>query len=134
MLHVSKLHINLLSVSKFVLNDLNVKFNIYKCIIKSCHGETIVIAPHEHNFYEINFMEVHKVKAAILEKSPMGDDALEFWHRRFGHLNVKTVHTLKKNCPTFLLLYEACIKDKQHRVVFLNEGDDNDQAFGNCAL
>ena len=132
MLHVSKLHANLLSVSKLVSNDLKIQFNLNECIVKSCNGEAIAIAPRKRNLYEINFVKVHEAEATNLVQSPTGDGALELWHRCLGHLNVKGVHTLqnmvsgmnlgKFSCPTSSLFCEACIEGKQHRVAFSNEG------------
>jgi hypothetical protein len=57
-LHVSKLHANMLSMSKLVSNDLNVLFKLNECIVKSCHSEAIAIAPREGKLYEINFVKV----------------------------------------------------------------------------
>ena len=64
--YVPKLHPNLLSVSKIVLNGLKAHFNLNEYIVKSCNGEAIVIAPRERNFYEINFVKVHEAKVANL--------------------------------------------------------------------
>jgi hypothetical protein len=82
--------------------------------------------------YGINFAKVHEAEAANLMQFPTGDDALEFWYYHLGHLNVKSVNTLqnvvsgmkfdKCFCSISLLLCEACIKGKQHRVAFPNKG------------
>ena len=70
MLHIPKSHANLFSESKVVSNNLSVHFNLNKCIVKFCNGEAIVIAPHECKLYKINFVKVHKVKAANLVQYP----------------------------------------------------------------
>ena len=44
---VSKLHVNLFSVNKLVINALNAQFTLNKCIVKSCNDEAIAIAPPE---------------------------------------------------------------------------------------
>ena len=93
--HIPKLHVNLLSVTKLMLNRLKVWFSLNKYIVKSCNGEAIAIAPHERNLYKINFVKVHKAEAANLVQSPTGDGALELWYRRLGHLNVKGIHTFR---------------------------------------
>ena len=93
-LHVSKLHANLLSVSKLVSNGLKVQFNLNECIVKSCDGEAIAIAPREA-IIQNQFCEGAQAEAANLVQSPTEDGALELWHRRLGHLNVKGVHTSK---------------------------------------
>ena len=46
-LHVPKLHANLLSVSKFILYELKIQFNLNQYIVKSCSGEVIVITLRE---------------------------------------------------------------------------------------
>ena len=127
-----KLYANLFSVSKFMSNDLKIQFNINECIIKSCNGEAIAIVPRKWNFYEINFVKVHRAKTTNLVQSSTGDGILELWHRHLGHLNVKNVHTLQKimsgmnlgkfSCSISSLFGEACIKGKQYRVAFPNEG------------
>jgi hypothetical protein len=45
--YVPKLHANLFLVGKLVSNGLKVQFNLNKCIVKSCDGEAIAIAPRE---------------------------------------------------------------------------------------
>lgn len=60
-----------------MLNGLKIQFNINKCIVKSCDGETIVIVPRKQNTYEINFVEVHGTDVANLVQSRMGDGVLE---------------------------------------------------------
>lgn len=77
-LHVSKLHTSLFLVSKFVPNGLIIQFNLNKCIVKSCDGEAIAIAPREQNLYKINFVKVYKAQLANLVQFPMGDGALKF--------------------------------------------------------
>ena len=59
-LYMPKLHANFSLVNKLVLNDLNVQFNLNKCIVKSCKGEAIAITPHKGNLYKINFVNWHK--------------------------------------------------------------------------
>lgn len=51
--------------------------------------------PYEDNFYEINFVNMHKADVANLEQYTIGDGALELWHYGLGHLSIKNVHTLQ---------------------------------------
>lgn len=118
----SKLHVNLLSMNKLVSNYLKIQFNLYKFIVEFCVGEAIAIVPFKHNLDKINFVKVHEVE----------DGTLELWHRLFGHLNVKGMHTFhnmisgvnlgKFSYSTMSLLCEVCIKDKQYKVEFPNKG------------
>lgn len=84
MLYVPKLHVDLLLVTKLVLNGLKVQFNLNKCIIKFCNDKAIAFTSCERNLYEINFVMVHKAKAANLVQFPTGNDALELWHRHLA--------------------------------------------------
>lgn len=65
-LYVSKLHVNLFSISKLVSNNLRVQFNLNESIVKFCDEEAIVIAPCKRNLYEINIVKVHEAEAANL--------------------------------------------------------------------
>lgn len=82
-------------MNKLVVNGLNIQFILNECIVKFCNDKAIMIASCEKNLYEVNFMKVHEVDGAILMQSPMGDIALELWHRCLGYLNVKGVHTFQ---------------------------------------
>ena len=76
-------------------NGFKVQFNLNKCIVKSCDGEAIVVAPHEQNLYIINFVKVHEKEAANLVQSLMGDGVVDLWYCRLVHLNVNSVHTIQ---------------------------------------
>lgn len=93
--NVSKLHANLLSVSKIISNGLKIQINLNKCIKKYCDGEAIMITPRKDILYEIIFFKMHKVDATNLMQSPVGDDALELYHRHLGYLNVKGIYKLQ---------------------------------------
>ena len=81
MLYVSKLHVNLVSVNKLVLNGLKVQFNLNEYIVKFCNSEVIAIALHERSLYKINFVKVHEADTTNLVQSRTRDDVFEFWHR-----------------------------------------------------
>lgn len=66
MLHVSKLHANLLLVNKLMSNGLKVQFNLKKCVVRSCDGEVIAITTYKRKLYKINFVKAHEVDAANL--------------------------------------------------------------------
>lgn len=73
--YVSKFHVNFFNVRKLVSNGLSIRFNLNKCIVKSCNGEVIMNAPHECKLYKINFMKVHKADATNLMYFPTRDGA-----------------------------------------------------------
>ena len=96
--YMSKLYVNLFSVSWNISNGLKVQFNLNECIVTSCNSEAVVIALREDILYKINFMKVHESDVAKLVQSPLEYDALKLWHRRLGHLSVKDVSYTTKHC------------------------------------
>ena len=66
-----------------------------------------------------------------LTQSSSKDDKLRLWHRRLGHLNVKSVKTLRGTVSGMDLLqshqdpspftYERCIQGKQQRLPFARD-------------
>jgi hypothetical protein len=52
-LHVPKLHANLLSVSKILSSGCKVQFNMNECIVRAFDGEVIVIALRDGNLYQV---------------------------------------------------------------------------------
>jgi transposase InsO family protein len=128
-LHVPKLHANLLSVSKLVSQDLKVQFNNKGCILGAPNGGTIVTASREGNLYQLKFKVVNGTSMACLAQGPLHQHSLELWHKRLGHLNEKSVKRLqsmvggmqveKGSCD---LNCEACIEGKQARQPFPSDG------------
>lgn len=55
-LHVSKLQVKLLLVSKLVSSRLKVQFNFHECIVVICDGKAIAIKLHVDNLYQMNFL------------------------------------------------------------------------------
>ena len=90
--YVPKLQVNLLSVSWVALDGLKVSFKLIEYIGKTCNGRYIAIAPYEGTLYVINFTKVYR--ATNLVQSLKKDDALELWHRRLAHWNMKGVHMI----------------------------------------
>jgi hypothetical protein len=75
-LHVPKLHVHLLSVSKLVSSGLKVQFNINECIIRVSDGHPVAIVPREGNLYHLHIIKVYGVDAANLVQSNGGDGGL----------------------------------------------------------
>lgn len=123
--HVPKFYANLLSVSNLVSDGIKIQFNLSKCIVKSSSGEAIVIVPCKDNLYEINIVT-------------------ELWNRRFGHVNMKGIHTLQNMASgmifgkfsylTSLLPCKMCIKGKKIGLYFQTKGEVNKKTFGDCAF
>ena len=132
-LHVPKLHANLLSVGKLIARGLKVHFNKSGCIVCTQEGQMLAMASLEANLYQ---MELKVVKGAemstLAHTSAKEDNTLELWHKRLGHLNVKSVNTLKhmvigmdlgkcwSNVDSFQC--EGCVEGKQARQPFPKDG------------
>lgn len=95
-LHVPKLHANLLSVSKLALEGLKVHFNNVGCVVRAPSGVLIASAPRDGNLYHLHFTKVNGTfLACVGRESTHGGDLVELWHRRLGHLNVKSMKSLQ---------------------------------------
>ena len=66
-----------------------------ECIVKSCNGEGIAIAPRKRNLYKINFVKVNEVETTNLLQSPAKNNALDLWYCRLGQLSVKDLYILQ---------------------------------------
>ena len=94
-LHVPKLHANLLSVSKLVSSGMKMQFNVDGCTLRAPNEDVLSVAPREDNLYQVTFTNVHGVNVANLAQPSTKNGALELWHRRLGHLNVRSVRFLQ---------------------------------------
>jgi len=131
-LHVQKLHALLLLVSKILSSGCKVQFNMNECIVRAFDGEVIAIALREGNLYQVTFTKVCEMHVANMAQTSTIDGALELWHCRLGHLNVKGVHALQNMvsgmnlgnmpCPTSSFVCEGCIEGKQHCKPFRSDG------------
>jgi hypothetical protein len=130
--HVPKLHANLLSVNKILSNGYQVQLNMNECIVRAFDGEVIAIALRESNLYQVTFTKVCEMHVANVAQISTIDGALELWHRRLSHLNVKGVHALQNMvsgmnlgnmpCPTSSFVCERYMEGKQHRKPFPSDG------------
>nr|GEW97418.1 ribonuclease H-like domain-containing protein [Tanacetum cinerariifolium] len=80
--------------------------------------------PRQHNMYSIDLNNIvpHKDLTCLVAKASADECIL--WHRRLGHLNVKTInklvrHNLVRGLPTKSFdndhICTACLKGKQHK-------------------
>lgn len=92
-LYVPKLVYNLLSVSKVTEAGMKVKFHSTDCLIQNQEDKLIALGVKRGNLYYLNCRrpsdQIHVSDARLDAESK------EFiWHRRFGHLNERSLHTL----------------------------------------
>jgi hypothetical protein len=74
-LHVPKLHANLLSVSKILSSGCKVQFNMNECIVRAFDGEVIAIPLREGNLYQMTFTKVCEMHVANVAQTSTIDGA-----------------------------------------------------------
>ena len=131
-LHVPKLHTNLLSVSKLVSRGLKVHFDNMRCVVKAQDGKVLVMTSMEANLYQVELKNVNGAEVRSLALTSANGDALELWHKRLGHLNAKSVKALenmvsgmnlgKTTSNVLPLACEGCVEGKQARQPFPTDG------------
>ena len=102
LLHMPKLQVNLLSVSKLVSKGLKVRFHVNECIVGDANGDTVAIAPRKGNLYHMTFKEIHGAHSANSEHSCAGGDSVEVWHHRLGHLDVRSIYGLQSMVKSYI--------------------------------
>nr|GFB33774.1 ribonuclease H-like domain-containing protein [Tanacetum cinerariifolium] len=127
---VKDLKYNLFSVSQICDNKNNVLFTDSKCIMlgqnfKLTDDTNVLLrTPRQHNTYSIDLNNVvpHKDLTCLVAKASADDCML--WHRRLGHLNIKTMnrlvrYNLVRGLPSKCFDNDhtcvACLKGKHHK-------------------
>ncbi|KMQ88628.1 retrovirus-related pol polyprotein from transposon tnt 1-94 [Lasius niger] len=90
-LYVPELRTNLMSVAKIVDKNHEVVFKKNHAIIRDLQGNVKMFAERQGNLF---YIQEHQQEAyATVNKK----NKVELWHGRFGHLNFRDLHTMKKN-------------------------------------
>ncbi|KAJ9542569.1 hypothetical protein OSB04_029075 [Centaurea solstitialis] len=126
--YVDQLRYNLMSVSQVCDKKFFTLFSETECMIlspKFVIDESFILlrTPRKDNVYclDLNGMPSEVVNC-LLSKASMTESSL--WHRRMGHMNIKTMNLLVKNQlvrglpPKEFTLDDncvACLKGKQHK-------------------
>nr|GFA02130.1 hypothetical protein [Tanacetum cinerariifolium] len=127
---VKHLKYNLFSVSQICDKKNSVLFTDSECIMlgrnfKLLDDANILLrTPRQHNMYSIDLNNIvpHKDLTCLVAKASADECIL--WHRRLGHLNVKTINklvrqNLVRGLPTKSFDNDhtctACLKGKQHK-------------------
>src|SRR3954465_14618795 len=120
---VDGLRHNLLSISQFCDRGYKVLFDKDACYLYDLHIKNIIaMGKRERNIYVI---DIHSVKNNTCLITT--NDELHLWHKRLGHINIKTVsklskHELVRGIPKFtsknIDLCEACQLGKQVKTSF----------------
>ena len=131
-LHVPKLHANLLSVSKLASKGLKVHFNVMGCIVRAQSGKMLAMGSMEANLYQLELKKVNGAEVSTLAHTSANGDAMELWHKRLGHFNAKGVKALQNmvsgmdlgKVPSNVVPFacEGCVEGKQARQPFPSDG------------
>ena len=134
-LYVPDLSYNLLSVSKASRRGKVVKFKKSACYILDRKHTLVAKATREGGLYQLNCRPNHE-RAALAEQSGSKED---IWHKRFGHLGVKSLQRLSReglavgfdyDTSSQLTFCEACPQGKQHRNKFPASSTRADEPLG----
>src|SRR5436190_7549133 len=120
---VDGLRHNLLSISQLCDRGYKVLFDNMACYLYDLHMKNIIaMGRRERNIYVI---DIHSVKNNICLITT--NDELHLWHKRLGHINIKTIsklskHELVKGIPKFtskhIDLCKTCQLGKQVKTSF----------------
>ncbi|GKC36923.1 ribonuclease H-like domain-containing protein, partial [Tanacetum coccineum] len=127
---VKELKYNLFSVSQICDNKNSVLFTDSECLVlgkdfKLVDDTHVLLrTPRQQNMYSIDLKDIvpHKNLTCLIAKASVDESML--WHRRLGHLNLKTMNKLVRNNLVKGLTSKsfendhncvACLKGKQHK-------------------
>nr|GEY63635.1 ribonuclease H-like domain-containing protein [Tanacetum cinerariifolium] len=136
---VKELRFNLFSVSQMCDKKNSVLFTDTECLILSPafklpdENQVVLRVPRENNMYNVDLKNIVPFGALTCLFAKATLDESNFWHRRLGHINFKTMNKLVKGnlvrgLPSKVFENDhtcvACKKGKQHRAYFLwDEGE-----------
>ena len=94
-LHVPKMHSNLLSVSKLISRGLKVHFNSLGCMVRASNSEMLAVALLEFNLYQLDTNVMNGAETSFLARFDENSHSFELWHKRLGHLNANSMKMLQ---------------------------------------
>nr|GEV31201.1 hypothetical protein [Tanacetum cinerariifolium] len=127
---VKELKFNLLSVSQMCDKKNSVLFTNIECLVLSHDfklsdkSQVLLRVPRENNMYNVNLKNIIPSGDLTCLFAKATIDESNFWHRRLGHINFKTINKLVKGNLVRGLpikVFEnnntcvACKKGKQHK-------------------
>nr|GEY93167.1 putative ribonuclease H-like domain-containing protein [Tanacetum cinerariifolium] len=141
---VEELKYNMFSVSQIYDNKNSVLFTDTECLVlgkdfKLVDDKHVLLrTPRQQNMYTIDLKNVvpYKNLTCLIAKASVDESML--WHRRLGHLNIKTMNklvrsNLVKGLPSKSFENNhscvACLKGKQHKASYDNVADLLTKAF-----
>ena len=125
-LYVSELTYNLLSVSKAVDKGVSFTFSESKCVIKDINQRLIAVATKVGSLYRVACTKPKDCVYSVAEKNDSSSKE-DLWHRRYGHLGVKSLQQLARgdlvegfdyNASNEISFCEPCLKGKHQKSKF----------------
>ena len=122
-LYVPELTYNLLSVSKAVDKGISFTFNESECVIKDSNQKLITIATKAGSLYRVAGTMPKEQVHSVTKKNDCSSKE-DLWHRRYGHLGVKSLQQLSRdnmvegfdyNASNDISFCEPCLKGKHRR-------------------
>ena len=122
-LYVPELTYNLLSVSKAVDKGISFTFNESECVIKDSNQKLITIATKAGSLYRVAGTMPKEQVHSVTKKNDCSTKE-DLWHRRYGHLGVKSLQQLSRdnmvegfdyNASNDISFCEPCLKGKHRR-------------------
>lgn len=125
---VPEITANLLSVSQITDAGNTVRFSKEKCEIHNAKGELLVTASCVDGLYKLDGFRGDSNGIAL--SAVNANDSMELWHRRLGHLNVKSLEQMNEGAVDGVSFVGngqsidcvACCKGKQAREPFKHKG------------
>lgn len=125
---VPEITANLISVSQITAGGNTVSFSKEKCEIRDAKGKLLVTASCVDGLYKLDGFRGGSNGIALA--AVKGNDSMELWHRRLGHVNVKSLERMNKGAVNGMSFVGsgqridcvACCKGKQAREPFKHKG------------
>lgn len=130
-LYVPELSYNLLSVSKATEAGKRVEFHSTDCQIVDQEGKVVAVGLRKGNLYYLSCQQKRMEQAHMSDAQLNGRSKEFIWHKRFGHLNEKSLRILASqqlvddfdyNISKQIPFCESCVEGKLHKIPFPSQG------------
>ena len=122
---------NLLSVSKVTKAGKRVKFYSNDCQILDWDDKVVAVGVRRGNLHYLSCQQVKDDQVHVSDARLNAESKEFIWHRRFGHLNERSLHTLASqrlvydfdyNTSKQMPFCKSCVESKLHKTPFPSGG------------
>lgn len=126
-LYVPELEYNLLSVTKATEAGKRVKFDSNDCQLLDQDDKVVAVGVRRGSLYYLSCQQVKDDQVHVSDARLNAESKEFIWHRRFGHLNERSLHTLASqkfvndfdyNTSKQMPFCESCVEGKIHKNPF----------------